>query len=124
MVTSQAATVDEFLAAQPEDRLKALTRLRALCVKALGGFTECMDFGMPGYKRGETVEVAFNSQKNYISVYICRQDVMDAHRVLLGALDCGKGCIRFKKPEHLDYKILHKLFNAVKQAKPMKSCKP
>ncbi len=118
MVTSNAATVDEFFANLPEDRVKALTRLRELCKKALGGFEECMDLGMPSYKRGDVVEVAFNSQKNHISVYVCRQDIMDKHQILLGSLDCGKGCIRFKKPEHLDYKILHKLFNAVKQAKP------
>jgi hypothetical protein len=45
-----------------------------------------MDFGMPSYKRDGEVEIAFASQKKYISLYILREDVLDAHRDRLGGI--------------------------------------
>jgi uncharacterized protein YdhG (YjbR/CyaY superfamily) len=61
-----------------------------------------MDYGMPSYSRAGEVEVAFASQKQYISLYMLRTDVMAAHRAQLDHLSVGKGAIRFRKPEDID----------------------
>ena len=46
--------------------------------------------------------VAFAAQKNYFSVYVMgRGQRLADHRQELGKLNCGKGCIRFKKLEEL-----------------------
>lgn len=104
---STAATVDEYLETVPTERLTALTKLRQLCLLTLRDYTESMNYGMPSYSRNEVVEVGFNSQKNYISVYILKKDVMDKYRDQLQ--DCGKGCIRYRKPEQIDFAVVEKL---------------
>jgi len=42
-------------------------------------------------------EIAWASQKRYISLYVLRADVLDAHRGQLAGLDVGKGCIRYRR---------------------------
>jgi hypothetical protein len=40
---------------------------------------------------------ALNAQKGYVSFYVGNAEKVDPAGELLGGLDCGKGCIRFKK---------------------------
>jgi uncharacterized protein YdhG (YjbR/CyaY superfamily) len=68
-----------------------------------------MAHGMPGYARDGTVEVGFNSQKQYVSVYALRRDVMERHRGEM-PLGTGKGCNRFRTPEVIDWRLLEALF--------------
>jgi uncharacterized protein YdhG (YjbR/CyaY superfamily) len=103
---SKAKTVAEYLKEVPEDRREALIRLRKLCKTLLSKHDEGMDYGMPCYKRDGVVEFAFASQKNSINVYVAKQDVMKSHRARLKGLSVGKGCIRYPKPEKLDFSIL------------------
>jgi hypothetical protein len=66
-----------------------------------------MEYGMPSYKKaGGEVEVAFASQKNYISFYILKEDVLNKYRHLLSGLNLGKGCIRYSKPEKIDFEVV------------------
>lgn len=50
-----------------------------------------MAYGMPGYRRDSVIEVGFASQKQYISLYMLKQSVLDAHRAELAGLSVGKG---------------------------------
>ncbi len=110
---SQAKNVDAYLREAPEDRRQALAQLRELCVEILEGYAESMEYGMPGYKKGDgEIEVGFASQKNYISLYILKQDVFEAHRERFAGLSLGKGCIRFKKPEQIDFNHVHEILTA------------
>lgn len=123
MVTSKEKTVQDYLATLSGERLEALTKLRAMCQKILRGFTEGMDYGMPCYKRGETIEVAFNSQKNYISLYLSPEILAEAKRTkLLTGLSCGKSCLRFTKPAAIDFELVEKLLTAVKKSPPGGTC--
>jgi len=96
---SAATDVATYLREVPETRRAALTKLRNLCVKTLVGYEEGMYYGMPGYKRDGIGEVGFASQKNYISLYILKQGVLEAHRAQLVTASIGKGCIRYSSPE-------------------------
>jgi uncharacterized protein YdhG (YjbR/CyaY superfamily) len=51
--------------------------------------------------------VGFFSQKNYISFYVLKKDVVDRYRDQLK--DAGKGCIRYRRPEQIDFTIVEKL---------------
>ncbi len=104
---STVATVDEYLKTVPPQRLTAFTKLRQLCLRTLRGYEESMKYGMPSYSKNNVVEIAFNSQKNYISLYILKKDVVDRYRDQL--LDVGKGCIRYQRPEQIDFAIVEKL---------------
>lgn len=107
---SKAQSVDEYLREVPEDRQATLSQLRKLCLDILVGYEESMAYGMPSYKRpDDEIEVAFASQKNYISFYILKEDVLNKSRADLAHLNLGKGCIRYRKPEQIDFDMVAKL---------------
>jgi uncharacterized protein YdhG (YjbR/CyaY superfamily) len=103
---STSISVSEYLKTVPVERKTTLVKLREYCVKHLIGFEETMEYGMPSYKRNGVVEVGFNSQKNFIALYILRKDVLDKYRDEMKGLSMGKGCIRYTKPEKLNFDII------------------
>jgi uncharacterized protein YdhG (YjbR/CyaY superfamily) len=121
MVQSKAEDVDGYLAEVSEERRDVLVRLRELCRAELEGFDEVMAYGMPVYQRGGVAEIAFASQKQYISFYLMRTDVRDAFEERLAGQDMGKGCLRFRKPECLDFGLVCDLLRATAAA-PGKVC--
>lgn len=102
---STAATVDEYMETVPPERKEALDRLRDMCRNILTGYEERMEYGMPAYAKGSG-GIAFNSQKNYIALYV-EKDVLDKYRNQLK--DVGKSCIRYRKPEQIDFELVEKL---------------
>lgn len=111
---SSATTVDAYLTEVPAERAAALTRLRELCREHLAGFQEEMQYGGPVYTRGGVAEVGFASQKHFIGLYILRTDVMNAYKEqLIGkGISLGKGCIRYSKPEKIDFALVEQLLKA------------
>jgi uncharacterized protein YdhG (YjbR/CyaY superfamily) len=101
--------IGRYIEDAPEERQSVLNALRASCLAELGGFQESMAYGMPSYSRAGEVEVAFASQKQYISLYILRTDVMAAHRAQLDDLSIGKGAIRYRKPEQVDLAVVRSM---------------
>ncbi|WP_329161264.1 DUF1801 domain-containing protein [Streptomyces sp. NBC_01717] len=112
MVQSKAEDVDGYLAEIPQDRREALGRLRQMCRQELNGFAEVMAYGMPAYERNGVGEVAFAGQKNYISFYLLRSDVREAFAERLAGCDMGKACLRFRKPENIDFDLVRDLLRA------------
>ncbi|MFJ8162448.1 iron chaperone [Streptomyces sp. NPDC096136] len=121
MVRSEAADVDGYLTELPEDRRAVLAEVRRLCRAELAGFDEVMAYGMPAYERDGVCEVAFASQKRYISFYLMRSDVREAFEERLSGQDTGKGCLRFHKPESVDLVLLRDLLKAT-AARPGRTC--
>jgi hypothetical protein len=110
VMKSSAKTVDEYMKSIPDARRDAIVKLRALCLKTLDGYAESMGWGMPCYgKEGEPVEVAFASQKNNIALYLMKHAVVKKNRALLKGLEVGKSCIKYSKPEKLDFKVVRQL---------------
>lgn len=115
MVHSDAATVAEYLAGLPEDRRKALAKVRAVIRKNLPkGVVESVNWGMIAYEiplktypdtyNGQPLlYAALASQKNYMAVYlhgvygneVLRKRFEDAYRATGKKLDMGKSCVRF-----------------------------
>jgi len=111
---SAAVDVPSYLQELPDDRRASLAKLRQLCLDTLAGYQEGMEYGMPSYKKDGIVEVAFASQRNYISLYILKHAVIEAHRPQLAGLNVGKGCIRYSKPAKLDFAIVELLLAATR----------
>lgn len=109
---STAKTVDAYLEQVPAERRAALEKLRDLCRSILQGYEEVMEYGMPGYKKNGVGEVGFASQKHYIALYILKQDALASCRPLLTGLSIGKGCIRYPRPEKINFEIVEKLLRA------------
>lgn len=113
---SKAADVAAYLDEIPDSRRPTLEALRDLCRKCLVGYDEGIAYGMPTYSRGGKPEVAFASQKNYISLYVMKPEVVEAHREELVAASIGKSCIRFSKPEKIDLAVIEKLLVATRES--------
>jgi uncharacterized protein YdhG (YjbR/CyaY superfamily) len=113
-VQSDADDVGTYLALAPEDRRAVLSEMRDACRRLLAGFDESMRYGMPAYSRDGVAEIAWASQKRYISLYVMRTDVLNAHRSQLAGLnDVGKGCIRYRNPAVIDFTVVRSMLTAV-----------
>jgi uncharacterized protein YdhG (YjbR/CyaY superfamily) len=108
---SAAKDVTSYLQQVPNERQETLTKLRQLCLETLESYQESMDYGMPCYKKNSFAEVGFASQKHFIALYILKKDVLDAHRdsLTVKGVSLGKGCIRYSKPEKIDFEVVKKL---------------
>ena len=121
---SKAKTVEEYLAALPEDRREAVQAVRKVILKNLGkGYEEGMQYGMIGYYVPHSVYpdgyhcdpkqplpfAGLASQKNHMAIYLmCIYGIEEQERWFREAwartgkkLDMGKSCVRFKKLEDL-----------------------
>jgi uncharacterized protein YdhG (YjbR/CyaY superfamily) len=112
-VRSDADDVDGYLALVPAERRAVLGELRDACRDLLPGFAESMRYGMPAYSRDGCTEIGWASQKRYISLYVMRGDVLDAHRGQLAHLSVGKGCIRYRHPADVDFAVVRSVLTAV-----------
>ena len=112
MVKSAASTVAGYLDEQADGWKPTLRKLRAACRRELAGFTEEMRYGMPSYCRDGVVELSFAAQARYLSLYVLRQPVLDAHRAELAGLSLGKGCIRYRRPDQIDWDLVNDLLAA------------
>lgn len=130
---SKAATVDAYMAEVPEDRQKAMTKLRSVINKNLPkGFKESMGYGMMGwcvphskYPAGYHCNpkdplpfMGMASQKNSINLYHMGiyadpkllKWFQAAHaKASPKKLDMGKSCIRYKKPEDIPFDLIGEL---------------
>ena len=115
---STAKNVATYVEDVPAERKAALAKLRELCCTLLKGFEESMMYGGPCYSRNGDAEVGFASQKHFIGLYILRLDVLNAHRDLLTVkgVSLGKGCIRYSKPEKIDFKVVEMMLKATQKS--------
>ncbi len=106
---SKAKTVNEYLETVPEKRKEALLKIRKLCKSILKGYHEVMEYGGPGYAKNGKVEIGFMSQKQHITFYCLKHQVMLDNKDLLKGLNHGKGAIRFSNPDKIDFNVIEKL---------------
>ena len=99
---SKAGTVAQYLKEQPEERRRALGTIRRMIRKAAPGAKETMGVGMATYSWRKSMLFALAAQKKYLALYVCDTPLVAKHRARLGAVDCGKSCIRFKNLDDLD----------------------
>lgn len=130
---SKAATPKEYVDSLPDDRKKAIKKLRTIIKKNLSkGFKESMQYGMLGYVvplsvypdgyhcKADTPLPFMNlaSQKNFIAVYhmgmyadkkILNWFTKEYAKRVEGKLDMGKSCVRFKKIDQIPYELIGEL---------------
>lgn len=104
--------IDAYIEATGTDRHHALNELRAILREELTGFTEVIRYRMPCYQRDGVVEVGFANQKHHIALYVLRTDVMATHRTQLAPASIGKGCIRYRPHDHINYAVVRSIAQA------------
>ena len=134
---SKATTVRQYLAELPADRRAAIEAVRAVVRQNLDAdYEEGMQYGMigyyvphrvypPGYHCDPKLPLPFAniaSQKNFIAFYhmgvyampeLLKWFTTEYAKQSPAKLDMGKSCIRFKKPEHIPYKLIGELIKKV-----------
>ena len=128
-MTSNAKTVDEYLAGLPDDRRAALSAIRQVILANLPkGYEECMSYGMIGYVVPHSIYPAgyhcnptvplplanLGSQKNHIALHLMTVYGDPATSAWLRKawtatgkkLDMGKCCVRFKKLEDVPLEVV------------------
>ena len=126
MVTSNAQTVDEYIASLPADRREAVQAVRNVVRDNLpDGYREGMQFGMIGWYvplerfpdtyNGQPLGLAgLASQKNYMSLYLntvygdpATERWFRARYAASGKkLNMGKSCVRFRNLEELPLDVI------------------
>lgn len=111
---SGAASVEAWMEALASNRREAVVRLRALCLERLHGWSERMEWGMPGYgPPGASAVVSFMDQKRSLSFYPGPTAVsLFAER--LQGLDCGKGCIRYRNAAEMDFALIAEMLDTIR----------
>ena len=136
-MTSKATTPEQYLKELPADRKEVVTKLRNTILKNLPkGFKEIISYGMigyvvpleiypAGYHCDPRLPLGFMfvaSQKNFISLHhmgiyanpeLLKWFTAEYPKHSKVKLDMGKACIRFKKPEHIPYKLIGELIKKV-----------
>lgn len=130
---SKATNVEDYLNELPEERVEPMMELRKVLKKNLPkGFSEGVDYGMPGFSVPHSLYpagyhcdpkiplpfIGFASQKNFIALYhmgiYADKDLLDWFvaeypKHSKAKLDMGKSCIRFKKVDQIPYKLIGEL---------------
>ena len=101
--------VSAYIAGTPADRRETLSAIRELCLEELVGYEETIRYGMPSYARAGVVEVSFAGHKQYISLYVLKQAVLDRHGSELAGLGLGKGVIRYRRATDVDLDVVRAL---------------
>ena len=136
-MTSKATTPEQYIKELPADRKEPFIQLRNTILKNMPeGFKEVMSYGMLGYVVPHELYPAgyhcdpkqplpfacIASQKNFIVLYhmgvyampdLLKWFTFEYSKQSLSKLDMGKSCLRFKKPEHIPYKLIGELMKKI-----------
>jgi uncharacterized protein YdhG (YjbR/CyaY superfamily) len=99
-MNSRATTVDDYLAAAPDETRPMLEELRRLIREAAPEAREVISYRIPLYKH-EGDLVAFAAARNHVGLYIITDALMEAHREELRPYGRSKNTVRFPLREPL-----------------------
>lgn len=119
----KATTIKEYFDMLPESRKDPMKYLHKFILTTVPKLKPIFAYNMPGYGtftyrnyKGEIFEwpvISLASQKNYISLYICAvkdgKYLAEMYKADLGKVNVGRSCIRFKKLEDINLKVLKKV---------------
>jgi len=111
-----AESVDEYLAAVPEDARAALAILRKTIKAAAPKATEVISYQIPTYMHHGPL-VAFAAFKNHCGFYVMSPSVMDGHKDELRGYSTAKTTIRFPADNPLPAALVKKLLKAASRRK-------
>ena len=106
----RAATIDEYLAALPDDKRAALQRLRKTIRAAVPKAEECISYTMPAFRLDGRMLCWFGAASNHCAFY--PGAVVEAHKEELRGYATSKGTIRFQPDKPLPVALIRKLLKA------------
>lgn len=124
-INSKAKSPSEYFALLKEPRRSEIKKLHALIRKWAPKLKPYMQDGYLGYgkyhykyasgREGDWFVIGLASQKNYISLYFCvldkKQYMAEKYKKKLPRASIGKSCVRFKKLQDVDLKIIKEMIS-------------
>ena len=107
MAKTRIASVDEYIASQPETAQRVLKRVRSIIRKAVPDAQETISYGIPTYKLDGRYVLYFAGWKQHYSVYPSTDRLVAAFKNDLAPYEVsGKGTIRFPLSEPIPVKLI------------------
>ncbi|HZZ38360.1 MAG TPA: DUF1801 domain-containing protein [Acidobacteriaceae bacterium] len=106
MNSTNYASVDEYIAAQPEPAAERLREVRKAIRKALPKADEVISYRMPAYRLNGDVLLYFAGWKRHYSLYPASALLVDAFRAELASYEVTKGTIRFPLSEPVPSRLI------------------
>ncbi|WP_129790529.1 iron chaperone [Sphingosinicella sp. CPCC 101087] len=125
MARTEFRSVDDYLAAQPEQAQSILQQVREVIRKALPEAEERIAYQIPSYRQHGTTLIFFAGWKAHYSIYPASSGLVEAFAEALSPYVISKGTIRFPYDAPIPEDLIGRLaafraeeVAAVAQAKP------
>lgn len=102
-------SVEEYLAALPDERRVVMEELRQTIQAAAPEATETISYQMPAFRSHGRLLVSYAAFKNHYSLFPASEAVISALGVELEPYRAGKGTIRFRSSEPLPVAVVTKI---------------
>lgn len=109
VVRTGYASVDDYIAAQPERARPVLERVRATLRKALPGATEGISYQIPVYRLDGVMVLYFASFQRHYSIYPATARLVEALEQELAGLLHSKATIRFPLDEAVPTRLITRI---------------
>ena len=119
-------SVDEYIAAQPEQTQAVLRQVRGTLRKALPAAEEVISYQIPAYKLHGDRVIYFAGWKQHFSLYPAGERLVAAFKKELQGREISKGTIRFPLAESVPDKLIERIakYRAKEVAERAKAKKP
>ncbi len=107
-MSGRPQTIDEYLAPLSNEKRAALEKLRRAIESAAPRAEECISYGIPAFRLGGRLLVAFGAAANHCAFYPGAFPI-ETHKGELKAYDTSKGTIRFQANSPLPSALVRKL---------------
>ncbi len=104
-----AATVDEYLAGQPEAVRPKLEQVRAAIRKAVPDAVEIIGYGMPGYKLNGKAMLYFAAFRNHYSLFAASGTFLSQLKDELAGYKVSKGGVQFPLDKPVPVKLITRI---------------
>lgn len=107
-----AGTIDEYLAAVPDDQCAALERVRRQIQALLPAATEAISYGLPAFKLNGRAVVWFGAWKAHWSIYPLTDTFLEEHADELKGYRRTRGSVHFTPEMPLSEALVERLIRA------------
>jgi uncharacterized protein YdhG (YjbR/CyaY superfamily) len=108
----RAASIDEYLAAQPAEQRAALKKLRAAIRAAAPRAEECISYSLPAFRLDGKLLVAFGAATNHCAFYPMSAQTLKHFKQELKGYRTSAGTVRFQPETPLPATLVRKLVKA------------
>ena len=102
-------SIEDYLAALPEEQRAALEQLRETIRAAAPRATEKISYAMPAFEQDGRFLVSYAAFKDHCSLYPASTAVMEALGAELETYFSGKGTLRFRADEPIPAALVKKI---------------